>query len=78
MKAHFFRIYPPLLAFAFISITTSCDKEHDLISDYVVTNEKETSLEQEKASPTLLSIGTESKQSEFTEDDFTPAQTLGE
>jgi hypothetical protein len=55
MKPHFLRhIFFYTLAIVFISLSTACSKDHDLISDYMISNAPETSLEQ-KTTPALLS-----------------------
>jgi hypothetical protein len=55
MKPHFLRhIFFYTLAIVFISLSTACSKDHDLISDYMISNATETSLEQ-KTTTALLS-----------------------
>jgi hypothetical protein len=55
MKPHFLRhIFFYTLAIVFISLSTACSKDHDLISDYMISNATETSLEQ-KTTTSLLS-----------------------
>ncbi len=64
MKSHFLKhTFFYSLAILFISLSTSCNKEHDLISDYMISNTNEISPEQ-NTTTTLLSNSKKTKQVE--------------
>ncbi|MFT6995110.1 MAG: hypothetical protein ACJA1P_001851 [Maribacter sp.] len=74
MKPHFLKqTFFYSLAIVFISLSTSCSKEHDLISDYMISNTTEISLEQ-KTTTTLLS---NSKKPEQVEHNANLTETRG-
>jgi hypothetical protein len=74
MKPHFLRhIFFYTLAILFISLRTACSKEHDLISDYMISNAADTSLEQ----TTTTALLSKSKNTEQVEHNSNPTETLG-
>lgn len=74
MKPHFLKhIFFYSLVTVLISLSTSCSKNHDLISDYIISNTTEISSEQ-KTTTALLST---SKKTEQVEANSNLTETLG-